>query len=69
MPVIELDHVSHAFAEGVGSRLVVDDVTLTLTEQRIGVIGANGSGKSTFARMLNALVLSLIHISEPTRPY
>ena len=57
MPVIELDHVSHAFAEGVGSRLVVDDVTLTLTEQRIGVIGANGSGKSTFARMLNALVI------------
>lgn len=57
MPLIELDHVSHAFAEGVGSRLVVDDVTLTLTEQRIGVIGANGSGKSTFARMLNALVI------------
>lgn len=57
MPVIELDHVSHAFAEGVGSRLVVDDVTLTLTERRIGVIGANGSGKSTFARMLNALVI------------
>lgn len=57
MPVIELDHVSHAFADGVGSRLVVDDVTLTLTEQRIGVIGANGSGKSTFARMLNALVI------------
>ena len=57
MPLIELDHVSHAFADGVGSRLVVDDVTLTLTEQRIGVIGANGSGKSTFARMLNALVI------------
>ena len=57
MPVIELDHVSHAFADGVGSRLVVDDVTLTLTEHRIGVIGANGSGKSTFARMLNALVI------------
>lgn len=57
MPVIELDHVSHAFADGVGSRHVVHDVTLTLTEQRIGVIGANGSGKSTFARMLNALVI------------
>ena len=57
MPVIELDHVSHAFADGVGSRLVVDDVTLTLTEHRIGVIGANGSGKSTFARMLNGLVI------------
>ncbi len=57
MPLIELDHVSHAFADGVGSRHVVHDVTLTLTERRIGVIGANGSGKSTFARMLNALVI------------
>ena len=27
MPVIELDHVSHAFADGVGSPLVVDDLT------------------------------------------
>nr|WP_281386867.1 ABC transporter ATP-binding protein [Jiangella mangrovi] len=33
------------------------DVSVTLTEQRVGVIGANGSGKSTFARLLNGLVL------------
>lgn len=37
-------------------RVALRDVDLTLTEQRIGVIGANGSGKSTFARMLNGLV-------------
>ncbi len=30
---------------------------MTLAERRIGVIGANGSGKSTFARLLNGLVL------------
>lgn len=30
-------------------------VSLTLDEQRIAVIGSNGSGKSTFARLLNAL--------------
>jgi biotin transport system ATP-binding protein len=32
-------------------------VSLTLTERRVGVIGGNGSGKSTFARLLNGLVV------------
>jgi biotin transport system ATP-binding protein len=50
---IELRRVSHRY----GERLVLDDVDLRLTERRIGVIGANGSGKSTFARLLNGLVL------------
>ena len=36
---------------------MLDDVTLSADERRIGVIGANGSGKSTFARLLNALVV------------
>ena len=36
---------------------VLHDVDLTLTERRIAVIGANGSGKSTFARLLNGLLL------------
>lgn len=40
----------------VGDRVLLDDVTLELTAPRIAVIGANGSGKSTFARLLNGLV-------------
>jgi biotin transporter BioY/ABC-type ATPase involved in cell division len=40
-----------------GDRTVLADVSLTLTESRIGVIGANGSGKSTFARLLTGLVV------------
>ncbi|WP_030148876.1 energy-coupling factor ABC transporter ATP-binding protein [Mycetocola saprophilus] len=40
-----------------GEHNALSDVTITLTQARIGVIGLNGSGKSTFARMLNALVL------------
>jgi biotin transport system ATP-binding protein len=36
---------------------VLTDVSVTLTERRVGVIGANGSGKSTFARLLNGLVV------------
>ncbi|WP_185983054.1 energy-coupling factor ABC transporter ATP-binding protein [Aureimonas mangrovi] len=38
-------------------RGVIEGLSLTLTERRIGVIGANGSGKSTFVRLLNGLVL------------
>lgn len=39
-----------------GGRTVLEPLTLTLTEQRIGVIGLNGSGKTTFARLINGLV-------------
>jgi biotin transport system ATP-binding protein len=51
--MIRLEHVSHRY----GERTVLDDVHLELTERRVAVIGANGSGKSTFARLLNGLVL------------
>ncbi len=51
--MIELDGVTHRY----GHRTVLRDVTLTLTERRIAVVGANGSGKSTLARTLNGLVV------------
>jgi biotin transport system ATP-binding protein len=38
------------------TRQILQDVSLSLTESRIGVIGANGSGKSTLARLINGLV-------------
>jgi biotin transport system ATP-binding protein len=50
---IDLADVSHSY----GDRPVLTNVSVTLTERRVGVIGANGSGKSTFARLLNGLVL------------
>jgi biotin transport system ATP-binding protein len=50
---IELRGVGHRY----GDRVVLDGVDLTLTEARVGVVGANGSGKSTFARLLNGLVV------------
>lgn len=41
----------------VDGRAILDDVSLDLTARRIAVIGANGSGKSTFARVLDGLVV------------
>lgn len=38
-------------------RAILRGVSVELTAARIAVIGANGSGKSTFARLLNGLVL------------
>lgn len=38
-------------------RVVLKPLSLTLTEQRIGIIGLNGSGKSTFSRLINGLLL------------
>ncbi|WP_102957847.1 energy-coupling factor ABC transporter ATP-binding protein [Mangrovicella endophytica] len=40
-----------------GERRVLDGLSLSLAEPRIGILGANGSGKSSFARLLNGLLL------------
>ena len=51
--MIEVSNVSHRF----GAHEVLKAVNLRIGERRIGVIGANGSGKSTFARLLNGLLI------------
>lgn len=51
--MIEISRISHAFDE----RRVLRDISLTLGERRIAIIGANGSGKTTLARTLNGLVV------------
>jgi len=51
--MLELKQVSHAF----GERQVLNNISLHLNEKRIGVVGSNGCGKSTFARLLNGLLI------------
>ena len=51
--MIEVSNVSHRF----GAHDVLKDVDLSIGERRVGIIGANGSGKSTFARVLNGLLI------------
>src|SRR5690606_24925712 len=50
--MIDLESVSVE----LDGRLVLDEVTVQLDQHRIAVIGANASGKSTFARLLDGLV-------------
>lgn len=40
----------------LGDRTVLRGIDAELTERRVGIIGANGSGKSSLARTINALV-------------
>lgn len=57
MPVIDVVDVTHVYGQHTAARTVLREVSVTLAEQRVGVIGANGSGKSTFARLVNGLVI------------
>ncbi|MCZ9306147.1 energy-coupling factor ABC transporter ATP-binding protein [Corynebacterium sp. c8Ua_181] len=51
MPTIDFSSVTVAF----DGTVVLEDINLTLTEQRIGIIGQNGGGKSTLTRLINGL--------------
>ena len=56
MPTIQLDEVTVRVQGPDGDLVILSPTSLTLTEQRVGLIGSNGSGKSTVARLINGLV-------------
>ncbi|WP_293768254.1 ABC transporter ATP-binding protein [uncultured Corynebacterium sp.] len=51
MPNITFSDVSVVYDETT----ILSNISLELTEQRIGIIGANGGGKSTLVRLINGL--------------
>ncbi len=46
----------HTASVTLQGREVLAPLTLTLTEPRIGIIGRNGSGKTTFLRLISGLI-------------
>lgn len=51
MPTITFDSATAIY----NGRQILQPISADLREHRIGIIGANGSGKSTFARLINGL--------------
>ena len=52
MPLIEFRGAAVAY----DGEQVLTPLTVSLSEQRIGIIGSNGSGKSTTVRLINGLI-------------
>ncbi|MEA2048176.1 MAG: ABC transporter ATP-binding protein [Campylobacterota bacterium] len=53
--MIELNHVSKYFRVGEEKKYILKDVSLTLPDVNIGILGRNGAGKSTLMRMLGKI--------------
>lgn len=51
-PGIQLEAASLS----LGGRLVLDRLTLSLTESRLGILGRNGSGKTSLLRLIAGLI-------------
>ena len=65
MPIVEVANLVKTYDDVD----VVDDVSFSVEAGEIfGIVGPNGAGKTTTVECVEGLRLSLIHISEPTRP-
>lgn len=56
-PALDTFAVFEGVTLTLGDRRVLSGLNLSLSERRIGVVGLNGSGKSSLARLLNGLHL------------
>lgn len=57
-PLIELKDVSFSYSTGNGSVEALSGLNLSIDDGSfVAIVGSNGSGKSTFAKLLNALIV------------
>ena len=58
MNVISLQNIEKSY----GTRLLFTDVSITFTNQkRLGLVGINGTGKSTFLKILTGQIRVLLN--------
>jgi len=56
--IIELDNVSYSYTNTSSSHPALSNVNFSIEEGSfVSILGSNGSGKSTFAKLLNSLLL------------
>ena len=61
MSILNVEHLTHGF----GDRAIFDDVSFRLLKgEHIGLIGANGEGKSTFVKLLINLIYQLLELMQ-----
>ena len=65
MNVISLQNIEKSY----GTRLLFKEVSMTFTtEKRLGLVGINGTGKSTFLKILAGQMLIKAPLSVMVRP-
>jgi NitT/TauT family transport system ATP-binding protein len=56
-PLVDVEHLSHAYQGGAGEHPVLEDVNLTLRDNEIvALLGRSGCGKSTLLRIIAGLM-------------
>ena len=70
MSIISLSDVTKIYRTDTIETTALDSVSLDIDKgEFVSIMGPSGCGKSTLLNVIGLLDLSLIHISEPTRPY
>jgi len=56
-PIVEINHLTHAYGAGASRRVALDDLSLRVEAGEVfGFLGPNGSGKTTLFRILCTLI-------------